>query len=363
MVPSTHSTLSASEPVYLPFDLSGVCFLFLSRYEEAVGNAGDIHGRFPTEETVVSKLGLLEQPFVDVAIQWLEAAIARLWSQLPKAHRRGSTVVTCDLDILFQPQSLSFAKASRKVVGDLLKRGSSKDAVETLRLFMDSNRGRLDRDPNQLTINWIMDVNETAGNVVDFNIIPDSKHATFDPVYAIDDPNTKSLLRHIHNRCHRIGIHPSYTSFNDEDQFSRETDALAAVLRSLELPSVAGERQHYFCWDALRSPGIWHRQHLREDSTLGYADACGFRCGTCRPFRLYDLESRTSTAVVEQSLVFMETVVLESSPGRVDTRGILYNALPLRSTCARMEGDFVILWHNSSLQLPFDREAYEALIT
>ncbi len=67
-----------------------------------------------------------------------------------------------------------------------------------------------------------------------------------------------------------------------------------------------GGRQHYLRWNA---PATWRNYAeagLDYDTTLSYADHAGFRCGTCHPFPVFDVERNTALDLLEYPLIVRE---------------------------------------------------------
>ena len=90
---------------------------------------------------------------------------------------------------------------------------------------------------------------------------------------------------------HCIGIHPSYDIlYNNKELLLRETKNLQEMLNSLGINKQIWKisRMHYLRWDHRYSLDALENANLSLDSTLGYADTGGFRCGTCFKYRFFD---------------------------------------------------------------------------
>src|SRR5205807_6191871 len=77
-----------------------------------------------------------------------------------------------------------------------------------------------------------------------------------------------------------MGVHPGYYTFLSPDQLLQEVQSVRTVLGK----SPVGGRQHYLRW-CPETWLHWERCGRAYDSTVGYADAIGFRAGTCIPYR------------------------------------------------------------------------------
>jgi hypothetical protein len=87
------------------------------------------------------------------------------------------------------------------------------------------------------------------------------------------------------------------------------------------------------------------------DSTLGYPEAEGFRCGMCCDYPVFDLENNTMLALREQPLVVMDVTLAlyrQYTPEQAAER-----IHALQQTVQQHRGDFTLLWHNSSWNTPF----------
>jgi hypothetical protein len=209
-----------------------------------------------------------------------------------------------------------------------------------------------------------MDVNEKAGNQVTFNFIPERTDGAMDNAPDIDHGRMRELLRTVHARGHLIGIHPGYNTYRHPNAFARSATALRRAMdeegiRQEEL----GGRQHYLRWDVRTTPQLWASNGLDYDSTLSYPTIAGFRTGTCHEYTMYDLVGRRALALKQRPLIVMENAVIDGP-----NMGLGHGELALaamrryKQACARFDGDFTLLWHNSSFAGDGDRAMYCDLI-
>ena len=90
---------------------------------------------------------------------------------------------------------------------------------------------------------------------------------------------------------------------------------------------------------------VWADNGVQEDSTLGFADREGFRCGTCFPFAVYDIVHDRPTDTLERPLIFMDV----AARGRGLSNAEMLDSLNgLFERCLSVGGDMVVLWHNSN---------------
>ena len=97
---------------------------------------------------------------------------------------------------------------------------------------------------------------------------------------------------------------------------------------------------------------------MEWDSTLGYADREGFRCGTCYAFPVFDVGARKPLRLRERPLVAMDATLVGYR--KLDPEAAAASLAGLRAECKKYGGTFMLLWHNSNLDgtwLPY-RDVY-----
>jgi peptidoglycan/xylan/chitin deacetylase (PgdA/CDA1 family) len=121
-----------------------------------------------------------------------------------------------------------------------------------------------------------------------------------------------------------IGLHGSYTAAEQLDRLEDEK----RLLEELGAP-VSGQRFHYLRIDPHTNVLMLERLGLAYDTTLGYAEAPGFRAGIAQPFRPWSFEEERPLDLVEIPLAAMD--VTFSAPR--------YLGLP-------HGGGFSVIWHS-----------------
>lgn len=313
-------------------DLVASAFFMLTRWEEYVKPDRDRHGRFPAAASLAVRSGFLEHPVVDEYAALLGAWLHRLGYRLPMPDRQFSLHLSHDVDhpLLWWRASDRFKTLS----GSLLKRGSLREFAFWLR--------RPARDPFD-TFDWLMDVSERRGLVSRFNFLGKRPKGS-DCWYPFSHPFVQNLIKKIAQRGHEIGFHPSYEAFDDEQKFRQELDSV----RQAAAPAVVRSgRQHYLRFAAPHTWQMWADAGLQTDSTLGYAEAPGFRCGTCLPFPVFNFLTRQTLPLREIPLIAMD---VSFTNYRDDTPEQALRTLNrLREQVRKHQGVFTLLWHNSSL--------------
>ena len=165
--------------------------------------------------------------------------------------------------------------------------------------------------------------------------------------YPLQHPEVKNLLKYLVQRGHRIGFHPSYEAFGNPTRFEQELSSLQAIT---PIEITAG-RQHYLRFSNPQTWATWEAAGLLEDSTLGYPEQEGFRCGICHDFPVFDIHQRKRLRLREKPLLAMDVTLAQYqryTPSQAEAK-----LAQLRHTVEKYGGDFTLLWHNSSWNTPF----------
>jgi hypothetical protein len=86
---------------------------------------------------------------------------------------------------------------------------------------------------------------------------------------------------------------------------------------------------------------------LKEDHSMGYASGIGFRAGTSRPYRFYDLGFESETNLLVHPFIVMD-VTLQQYLGLKPDEALERISRIIEKVKA-VNGIFTSLWHNESL--------------
>jgi peptidoglycan/xylan/chitin deacetylase (PgdA/CDA1 family) len=267
-----------------------------------------------------------------------------------------------DVDAPFAQAFTGVSRLIRNCGGDILKRKSPLMALNRVKSWQAVKRGNYRQDLNY-TFDRIMDISEQHNLQSAFYFKTACTDPIYDDNYSIDHPYIRQLMREIHQRGHEIGLHPSYLTYNDPAQTQREYERLRTVCEEEGIKQNQwGGRQHYLRWQVPATWRNWAEAGLDYDSTLSYADQAGFRCGVCYEFPVYDLEQRKTLPLIERPLVVMEGSVLGEQYMGLNGMAALQEMQKLKNCCRMFNGNFTLLWHNSSFQEPGMWEMYEEIL-
>ena len=331
------------------YDILGLCYWMLARVEEVGRTDLDSHQRFQASSSHAFRHNYLERPIVDEWLYILKQTMMRQWPGIQPKKQEFRIRTSHDVDRPFQYLHQSPGSIARQVFGDTLKRKNLGLAWNRLMAWKAVRQGDLHRDPFY-TLDWLMDISEKNSLVSAFYFICGRTDARLDSYYGIELPSVRALLRKVYQRGHEIGLHPSYNTYQNPAALAAEADLLRRVCEEEGIPlAKIGGRMHYLRWE---QPSTFHclvAAGVSYDSTLGYPDCAGFRCGTCFAYPAFDVRTGESLELRVRPLIAMEQSVFGEAGLGLSLEDGLVHLKALKQHCRAVGGSFNLLWHNSEL--------------
>ena len=331
----------AENRIVCGMDVPATLFFMLTRWEEHVKSERDNHERFSATASLAFKLGFLQRPIVDELVEMVWNMLVHLGCTLKRKQNQFQAIVTHDVDMTRLWGS--FPKFVKKLGGDLLVRRDIHEFFFSLRSYPLTALG-LQPDPFD-TFNYLMDLSEEH-NLRSHFFFMSGGVTSYDNFFDINSTATKNLITRIHERGHVIGFHPSYQAYIDRRQFEKELHDLQKVSPQ----TITCGRQHFLRFGVPDTWQIWEDNGLVWESSMGYPEEPGFRCGTCHEFPVFNILTRKQLSLREIPLTAMEVSYVKyknDKPGKMksDLKWLL-------NTVKKYNGNFVLLWHNSSFGGP-----------
>lgn len=327
-----------NEEIIFNGDIISSTFFMLSRWEEKQSKDFDTHGRFKYENSIAYKYDFITIPIVDEYAMLLREQLQILFPNIDLGENVFKIKLSHDIDSIRRFGNVK--QAIRTFGGDLLKTKSLSLFVRSLSEYKKSFKNP-EKDPYFLGIYELarLSLENNMDSAFYFKTSDKSDH---DSGYVIDD-YIKRCIDYLQHQGFEVGFHPGYYTFKDYDKFIMEKERLDGVLGY----TCYGGRQHYLRFDVDTTWKYWDLAGLKYDSTVGYAEHEGFRCGTCHPFRPFDIDGDRELEIIEIPLIVMEAT-LKSYRGLTYEEG-LASILELIDKCRGVEGVFTLLWHNASI--------------
>ncbi len=345
------------------YDILGLTYWMLTRLEE-VGRADlDIHQRFPATSSHAYQHGYLERPIVDEWLIILGQVIQRVWPMLELRDHKFSTVVSHDVDSPSLYAFKAWSTIGRMMVGHLLKRRDLKAFLAAPYLKIATRKQLNPADPYN-TFDWLMDISDANNLHSAFYFICGRTDHLRDADYEPEHPVIRNLMRRIHARGYEIGLHPSYRTFQKSSLIKHEAEQLKRICAEEGIQqSVWGGRMHYLRWEQPTTLRAWNSAGMSYDSSLGYADRPGFRCGTCYEYPSFDPVAQARLRLRIKPLVVMECTVIEPIYLGLGISQEAEDRMKLlKERCRKVAGTFGLLWHNSYFKAPALKTMYERIV-
>lgn len=321
-------------------DIFASSFFMLTRWEEHVNKNRDIHNRFLATESLAYKNNFLDRPIVNEYIEMLKNMLKRLDNNLKFKTRNFELILTHDVDFIYKWDSPR--KFLRHLAGDIIKRKAPIEFIKSIISYI-SLKFNLKKDPFD-TFDYLMDLSEKINTKSYFFFMAEGL-TKYDNNYKSNSTYVKKLVNRIKNRGHCIGIHPTYNAYNDKIQFKKEKNELASNLET----KVLFGRNHFLRFEVPTTWQIWEDNNMKWDSTLSYADKEGFRSGCCYEFSVFNILTRKKLKLKEKPLIMMESSLLYQD--NINYKNAKNNIVNLINIVKKYNGDFVLLWHNSSFNI------------
>lgn len=303
----------------------------LGRAEEYGDAQRDEHGRFPSAASVLTRDGLLERPIIDEYGLALRQALQVLSPRrlLEKLEPRAK--LSHDIDLIGIPRSL------RTTVGHLYPR-------RRVDAFWADIRAACGQGPTAYlqAVADLARMSRERGLDSAFYWCGNTVETPWDTGYDVLAAPVRDSVQSLIDGGFEVGLHPAYGTFDNESLLGEEVRRM----RSLIGDSAFGGRHHYLRWNPATWKA-WERAGLAYDSTVGFADAVGFRTGTCHPYHPWILDEDRESSLLEIPLVVMDVSTIaymqlspEEALARIDA---------VAQRCKAVGGVFTLLWHNNNL--------------
>ncbi|MFK7810597.1 MAG: polysaccharide deacetylase family protein [Saprospiraceae bacterium] len=318
----------------LPFDLFALTFYLLSRFEEYDQSIErDEHQRFSAKSSLAYQQNFLHQPLIDCWAWRLYDLLKVRFPNCPDRKPSYHFLPTIDVDFAWAYLHKSSLRTIRTLLKSILGLNGS--------LFLKQVNVLLGKEKDPYDTFEFLQKTHQVNNVKALFFMLLGEYGTYDKNHPGDHPKMQLLMKQLAADA-EVGIHPSYISNNNFTTLKKEKILLEKALGKTVLKS----RQHFL---KLNLPKTYHwllKVGIKEDYSMGYADAVGFRASTAYPFYWYDLEKDERTNLRIFPFAVMDVTLkryLNLAPQEALTK-----TTELIAQVRQTGGHFSLLWHNSS---------------
>ena len=320
-------------------DIFASSFFMLTRWEEYVKNSRDKHNRFSAKDSLAYEFNFLHRPIVNEYIEYLWNMLIELGIEQKREDREYKLIMTHDVD--FPLRYFSFSKLIDEIKEDLFKYKRYKFALNKLKEYI-LIKFNFRKDVFN-TFDYMLTKEREANINSYYFFMGEGTDFRYDDNYDINSPFIKNLAIKILNYNNTIGIHPSFNTYNNPKQFTKEKQKIE---EAFDIKIECG-RQHYLRFEVPTTWQIWEDNNMKWDSTLSYADKEGFRCGVCYEFSVFNFLTRKKLKLKEKPLIVMEGSFFRYQ-SNVSMHEVEEEIYKLINIVKKYRGDFVFLWHNSA---------------
>ncbi len=283
-------------PLMIPFDVFENIFFHISRYEEVVAGQSlkDEYGRIESKGQLLVRENKEKIPVADLLVKMLLK-----WCRVTPNQPTLQYSVTHDIDVIrkFSNKGSLF----KSLGGSFLRTKSLRQWSTLIESFQSP------KDPYDV-YDWML--LPTTGIDKCIYLLVGGTHK-FDTWYNLDQPILYDIKNLAKERGYDIGLHPSMSSWKDARMFESEKIKLENWLGQ----KVFRSRQHFLRFDWSYTPDIIESMHIKEDTSLGYSDRTGFRCGTGVPYQLYNFSEERNFHFTERPLICMDISLIREADG------------------------------------------------
>ncbi|MDR9417013.1 MAG: polysaccharide deacetylase family protein [Gracilimonas sp.] len=331
----------------LPADVIGMAFFLLTGYADIHFSEKDEHMRSKGETSFVVQNNLIDRPFIQ---EWFRVIAQMLYVE--EQVRPGKQIpgyskhVSHDVDQPFEYLFYTKPRLVKRLTGDLLARKSFRLAKSRFKKYRMVKKGNYLSDPYN-NFEELISLLKKEGIKSTFFFVSGENKSKYDVHYEINHPALKKIIKALYETGHRIGLHPSYDTMNDEEKLKSELKALKEVCNSIGVKAEIDQtRKHYLRWDWKKTPSILQKAGIKHDYTVGYADRTGFRTGVAFPYRAFNWQEMKSLDIKLHPLIVMEASLLSEKYMGLTLEQAEEKIVHYHEQLQQIGGEFVLLWHN-----------------
>jgi hypothetical protein len=337
-------------------DIIASSFFLLSRYEEILKpECRDQHGRFCAKDSIIFQQGYGNRPLVDEYGVLLRKWLREVGVTTPPEKKGFSKIyLTHDVDIPFRFERIP--TVCKQYIKNILHYNYSK---YPLKKFMYEQSDEYYTFPK--IINYDREIQKKVPHVsVESIYFLISAGSFFNrKYYNFFSNKTKRLINTLSKSGARLGFHVSYEAGVNPRKIIHES---ARLKKRLGIEKIIS-RHHYLQWREPEDVIYMEQAGITDDFTLSYADAVGFRVGTCHPYRFINPKTKELTNVTIHPLKIMECTLERNSYMNLDFESALEACKKIVKGVYDMNGELVLLWHNTEfLNLNYQEKLYKSIL-
>tara|TARA_B110000116_G_scaffold78970_1_gene68507 strand:- start:5428 stop:6732 length:1305 start_codon:yes stop_codon:yes gene_type:complete len=328
------------------FDVFSASFYLVSRYEEYLPFVKDIHQRFQAENSLAYKHDFLQKPLINIWAKSLMQKIKQKHPDLEVIFPTYNYISTIDIDNAFYYLEKGFVRSLAGFFASFFS-FEFNGIQQRFAVLLGKQKDPYDTYDAQLKLQ-----KEYNLKVIYFILLAD---------YGLNDKNISFTKRKFQLLIKRladyasIGIHPSYGSNTNFAKLPKEIKRLEGITKR----EVTKSRQHFL---KLTLPETYNQLvdfGIRDDYTMGFASAIGFRASICSAYTFYNLDTETILPIKIHPFAVMDATLLYYL--KLSPEQSLTQISALIEEVKNVNGTFISLWHNDTFSNYKQWEGWESV--
>ena len=300
--------------VFINIDMISLLYIFSNLLRSKKKNFFDSHKRLDISYDIYENNGL---PYIDMLINYINSHYQEI--------EKGRIRLSMDIDHIKYP-NLSLLRMIKE--WHKFKKYDF-PLSELFKLLINPSNAKLE---HVLKYSKILKENSISG---DFFFMFCHSSTNFDSGYKLDS-KLQNIIKKLIDSGHRIGFHPSYYSFQNEDKFKEEFQRYYNNFGK----DFMIIRNHYLRNDYNNYWDLIEKYNFKEDHSIGMSTNCGFFSGISSGFSPINESSQKKYNFKSYPLNFMDDYLFESEH--------FFKEFPQKISNNLLDGcDASILFHNS----------------
>lgn len=285
---------------HLPFDILSASFYLLTRYEEYLLIGKDLQKNFSASDSMGYKYQFLHLPIVDIWAKNFKELLLEKYPNLVFSQQNFQQFSVIEVARAFKHKCKGFTRTLARTAVDVftLKFSCVLERFKTILGFQ--------TDPFDCYQKLIQFHRENQINSLFFFLL--ANYSVYDKGISFNNLKYKSLIKYTADYS-KVSVLAGYKSVENPKELRKERHRINAIInRSVRRVRASCNR--------LPLP-IYYRNltdaEYKEDYTMGYPEALGFRAGTSKSFYFYDVSLEVELPILVHSVCFHSDVLQQIS--------------------------------------------------
>ncbi len=310
-----------------PFDIFAASFYLLSRYEEYGEYEKDEYGRYPHKKSTAYRNNFLQLPLINIWLFDFAKNLIKLFPDLKFNKKTFQFIPTYDIDMAWSYQQ----KGIVRNIGGFIKQPTL-NRIQVL--------GNKTKDPFDV-YDELHELHKRLPFAPIYFFLVAQEPGKYDKNISPENKAMQELIKQ--HSIYKIGVHPSWNSFDHPEKIKSEKILLEQVSGN----NINASRQHYI---KMALPDTYRhliKAGIKHDYSMGYGSINGFRASVASSFLWYDLLQEQQTELRIHPFCFMDANSFfeqHQSSENSYTELISYYEI-----CKKYDGELITIFHNNIL--------------